>query len=137
MPAPINSAIPAYCSHAGQNGATPEHAGALFVVLLAFDGADRVMDRREWVGLRVPRVVVDAVENSAELDLVFLEGAAEPESAVAVHRLVGMAGGYRGHEVGVRHPALHRVQAAVAEVIAEPPGVEEIVRPAEPGGPQH
>ena len=31
MPAPINSAIPPYYSHTRQNGATPEHAGALAV----------------------------------------------------------------------------------------------------------
>jgi hypothetical protein len=29
VPAPLNSAIPPYYSHARQNGATPEHAGAL------------------------------------------------------------------------------------------------------------
>ncbi len=29
VPAPINSAIPAYYSHPGQNGVTREHAGAL------------------------------------------------------------------------------------------------------------
>jgi hypothetical protein len=68
---------------------------------------------------------------------VLLEGAAEPGRAVAEQRLVGVIGRNRGLEVRVDHPALHRVQAPVAEVIAQPVGVQEIVGSAEAGGPEH
>src|SRR5215471_20554550 len=111
----------------------PEH---LLVLTLARDVVDRVMGRQVRVGLRVPGVVIDAVENPAELVLALLEGAAEPGGAVIEERFASVVGGYRGHEVGVKYAALHRVQPAVAEVIAQPVGVEEVVRPAQAGGPE-
>jgi hypothetical protein len=68
---------------------------------------------------------------------MLLEGAAEAGRAVIEQCLVGVVGGHRGHEVRVHHPALHRVQPPVAEVVPQPVGVEEMTGAAEPGGPQH
>jgi hypothetical protein len=38
VPAPINSAIPPYYSHARQNGVIPEHAGALLLSAAPTEG---------------------------------------------------------------------------------------------------
>lgn len=105
--------------------------------MLTLDRASRVVDGQERVGFGIPRLIIDTVQDPAELRLVFLQHPAEAESAVPEQRLVGMVGGDRGHRVGVYDPAFHRIEAAVAEVVTEPVGVQEIVGPAEVGSPQH
>ena len=65
---------------------------AFFVVVLAVQGADRIAGRDERVDLGVPHVVVHAVEDAAELDVMHVQGLAEPEAAVAMAGLTGVVG---------------------------------------------
>src|SRR5215831_14826167 len=105
--------------------------------MLALDAVNRVTGREERVGLGIPGIIVDAVENPAELVLILLESAAEPGGAVIIECLVGVVGRYRGHEIRIEDAALHRVKSPVPEIISQPVGIEEMIGATQPGGPEH
>ena len=103
----------------------------------AVEVAYRIAGGYQRVDLGVPRVVIHPAENPAEFDLIDLRGTAEAEPAVAVPHLPRVIRRYRGHEVRVDQAAFHQVHGPLVRVIAQPDGVEEILRPGEPGRPQH
>ena len=96
-----------------------------------------VAARDQTVDLGVPNRVVHAVEDPAELALVDVERMPEAHALIGVPHLPGMLGRDRRDEVRVDDPALHQVDGAGVEVVAQPVVVVEALGTAQPGRPEH
>src|ERR1035437_7877384 len=73
----------------------------LLVLVLVVERVDAVLTRDMAVDLRVPDLVIDAIEDAAKLGAMDLEGIAQPEVLGRVDDLPGGMGRNRRHEVGI------------------------------------
>ncbi len=73
----------------------------LLVLVLVVEGVDAVLARDVAVDFRVPDLVIDAIEDAADLGAMDLEGMAQPEVLGRVHDLPGVMGRNRGDEIGI------------------------------------
>jgi hypothetical protein len=90
----------------------------LLVCVLVIEGVEGVVVCDVLVDLGVPDVVVDPVQDPAELAPVDRQRVPQPHALVGVQRFPGVLGRHRGHEVGVHDAALQQVQRAGVEVVA-------------------
>ena len=84
------------------------------VLVLPVQRLDAELGRDEAVDLGVPHVVVDSVQDPAELVLVDMKCVPEAPALVGVRHLPGRAAVTRCDEVRVDDPALHQVDGVGA-----------------------
>ena len=94
----------------------------LLVHVLLVERVRAVVPRDPAVDLRVPGLVVDAIEDPAELVAVDVQGVPETAPLGGVADLPGVTGRDGGDEVGVDDPALEQVQGERVEVVLQPAG---------------
>ncbi len=108
----------------------------LLVLVLVVERVDAVLARDVAVHLRVPDLVINAVEDAAHLAAMHLQGMAQAEVLGRVQDLPGVTGRDRGDEVGIDNAALHQVEGGVVEIVLEAVLVKEVGVPVQPGGAQ-
>ena len=94
-------------------------AQGLAVLCLVVDRLDRVVDRNERVLLRVPHVVVDAVEYAAELLSVDVEDVAKAAPLIGMAHLPRVLRRYGGDEVRVDDGSFGEVDRRGIEIVAQ------------------
>ena len=94
--------------------------------VLALDVVGAVADRDQRVDLRVPHLVVDAVEHAAELAVMDVQGVPQPPALLGVHGLPRMLRRDRRDEVRVDDAAFHQIDGAGVEVVLQPGRMEEV-----------
>ncbi len=104
---------------------------ALFSTLAA-----TVVLRDVRVGLRIPHLVVQPVQDAGELVLVQVQRVAESEAQFGVAYLPGVMRRYGRDEVRVQDRAAHEVDRVPVERVAHPVGRAEVVGPIQAGGAQ-
>ncbi len=78
----------------------------LLVLVFVVERVDAVLARDVAVDLRVPDLVINAIEDAADLAAMNLEGVAQPEVLGGVHDLPGVMGRNRGDEIGIDNARL-------------------------------
>ena len=91
---------------------------ALFADLFASHVVDAVGRRQEFVELRIPVLVVAAVEDAAEIRRPLLEDMRHAVGAEVSQQLLGIVGADRIDLVCVKHPALEQIDMTVVVVDA-------------------
>src|ERR1039457_964890 len=105
----------------------------LLVLVLVVEGVEAVLARDVAVDFRVPNVILDAIEDAADLGAMDLESVAQPEILGRVHDLPGVMGRDRGDEVGIDDAGFHQVNGRMVEIVLKPILVKEVGGPVETG----
>jgi len=71
------------------------------------------------IDLRIPHIVIDAVQHPAELGLMHVQNMVQPAALIGKTRLVGVGRRHRGHEIGIDDATFHQVDGGVVIIVAQ------------------
>src|ERR1039458_3903321 len=103
----------------------------LLVLVLVIERVEAVLARDVAVDFGVPNVILDAIEDAADLGAMDLESVAQPEILGRVHDLPRVMGRDGGDEVGIDNAGFHQVKGGMVEIVLEPVLVKEVTGPIE------
>jgi hypothetical protein len=112
-------------------------AKRLFVPVFVLDCIDAIPGWDMPVDLGVPYVVVNAIEDTAELLPMDVKCMTESVRQFGMSNLPGITGRHGSHKVRIDNAGLHEVHGGMIGVVPETVGVKIIIRPVESYGTQY
>src|SRR5437773_6855338 len=103
----------------------------VFVRVLIVQGFNPILAGNVAIGFRVPNIIIDAVQNAADLVAVNIKRVAQAIVLGRIHDLPGITRRNGAHEIGIDDAALHHVNRGVIEIVPQPIRVEKIAVPIE------
>src|SRR6266404_6571551 len=88
------------------------------------------------VGRRVPLVIINPVQDAADLVAMHVQGVAQAIILRGIHDLPRVTRGDRRYKIGIHHTAFHHVDSGTVEIVLEPIRMKDMPVRVEAGSAQ-
>jgi hypothetical protein len=112
-------------------------AKRFFVPVFVLDRIDAIPVWDMPVNLRVPYLVVNAIQDTAELLPVDVKGMTQSVRQLGMSYLAGITGRHGGYKIRIDDAGLHEVNSGMIEVVLKPVRMKIIIRPVKSRGTQY
>src|SRR5258706_11580041 len=113
-----------------ENVAQPEpFPQGLLIRVFIFDFCEAVLPPNMRILLRIPDIVIDAIEDAADFTVMDIQRVGQAEALAAIHDLPGISRRNSGHEIGINNSALHHVDCGMMARVLQTILVKKIAGP--------